>query len=110
MRRLDSICLFLLINLWIEVKHNKVAVLLTVDTNRDGNQADVDRLTKLLPKLGYDTVINPKNPTKKQMITTLQDLTKLKGSYDVTHSHSNFLVFTKRWLGRKDIIQTNVRF
>ena len=76
-----------------EVKHRKVAVLLMVDTERDGNQADVDRLTKLLPKWGYDTVIQPTNPTKKEMIQALQSVQKFNGQYDV-----NFISYSSYFL------------
>jgi len=63
------------------VKHRKLAVLLTVDTNRDGNEADVARITALLPNLGYE-VIQPTNPTRREMIRTLISLQKKpKDSY-----------------------------
>ena len=72
-----------------EVKHRKVAVLLMVDTDRDGNQADVDRLTKLLPKWGYDTVIQPTNPTRKDMIQALRRVQNFKEPHEV-----NFISFS----------------
>ena len=70
-------------NIHFEVKHRKVAVLLMVDTDRDGNQTDVDRLKNLLPKWGYDTVIQPDNPTKTDMIQALQSVQNFKEPYDV---------------------------
>ena len=76
-------------NIHVEVKHRKVAVLLMVDTDRDGNQTDVDRLKNLLPKWGYDTVIQPTNPTRKDMIQALQSVQNLKGPYEV-----NFISFS----------------
>ena len=72
-----------------EVKHRKVAVLLMVDTERDGNQADVDRLKKLLPKWGYDTVIQPTNPTIKDMIRALKSVQNFEEPHDV-----NFITFS----------------
>ena len=71
-----------------EVKQKKLAVLLMVDTNREGNQADVDRLMPLLPTWGYDEVIKPQNPTKRDMIQSLQKLQKYKGTYHVTNIHT----------------------
>ena len=71
-----------------EVKHKKLAILLTVDTDRLGNQVDVDRITKLLPNLGYE-LIQYVNPTRSDMIQSLQNLQKkTERTYHVTYLNS----------------------
>jgi len=59
----------------------KVAIVMTVDKNRPGNNMDVDRILKILPEWGYDKIINVKNFTKRQIIDTLVKLQKLDGIY-----------------------------
>jgi len=50
----------------------KLAIILAVGKDRKGNEADVERFLQLLPKLGYDNIINIPDPTSQDMKRTLQ--------------------------------------
>ena len=65
----------------------KVAILLTVDKKRDGNEADVERLLPILEECGYGEIINKREATKQDMIDTLRDLQKRDNLHSVTKDY-----------------------
>jgi len=78
---------------------SKVAILLTVDKKRDGNEADVERLLPLLEECGYGEIINKREATKQDMIDTLRDLQKRDNLHSgllvviACHGHKNGTLF-----------------
>jgi len=66
---------------YFEQNARKIAVVLTVDDNRPGNDVDVERILELLPRWGYGEIINVRNATRDQMVQTFLDLQKVEGIY-----------------------------
>ena len=66
-----------------------MAILLTVDKKRKGNEADVERLLPLLDNWGYSEVINKRDPTRQDMVDTLRDLQKRDNIHSVNNAISN---------------------
>ena len=64
-------------------------MLLLVDTNREGNSADVARLCKVLPSMGYGNIIQRKDPTKQDMIDAIQGLAQIKQEQKVNFTVLN---------------------
>jgi len=61
---------------WAMDTNDRLAIILGVTKNREGNLKDMRALGKLLPTLGYQ-VISKEDPTKKEMIGVLRELQKL---------------------------------